>query len=76
MDDIITLFYNRNTGLVKCYCSGKQTLDYYGPERPDVEPYMDFIYVKYNEFLLNNFKNYRVVNGKVEFIQPENIETI
>lgn len=76
IDEILTLFYDKNTGLVKCFCSGKQTLDYYGPEKQYVEPYMDFIYVKYNEFLINNFKNYRVINGKVELIQPEKIEII
>lgn len=76
MDDTLTLFYLKKSGAVKCFCSGKQTLDYYGSEKEDIEEIMDFIYVKFDDFLITNFKNYIVKDGKVEFIQPKEIEII
>lgn len=76
MDEILTLFYMKSSGVIKCYCSGKQTLDYYGAEKVDVEPLIDYIYVKFDQFLLNNLSQYKVVNGKVELIQPATIEVV
>lgn len=71
MENILTLFYMKKSGVIKCYCSGKQTLDYYGDEKEDVEGFIDYIYVEHNEFLLKNIKDYKVINGKVEFIKED-----
>lgn len=76
MDDILTLFYMKKSGVIKCFCSGKQTLDYYGEEKVDVEPLMGFIYVNYDEFLINNLNSFRVLNGKVEMVNKPTIKTI
>jgi hypothetical protein len=71
MDNIITLFYMKKSGVIKCYCSGKQTLDYYGPEKEDVVDLINYVYVEYDEFLLKNIKDYKVINGKVEFVKED-----
>lgn len=76
MEKILTLFYMKKSGVIKCFCSGKQTLDYYGDEKEDIEDVIDYIYVEYDEFLLKNLQDFRVENGKVVFIKNVEIKLI
>lgn len=76
MEKILTLFYMKKSGVIKCFCSGKQTLDYYGDEKEDIEGVIDYIYVEYDEFLLKNLQDFRVENGKVVFIKSVEIKLI
>lgn len=76
MEKILTLFYMKKSGVIKCFCSGKQTLDYYGDEKEDIENVIDYIYVEYDEFLLKNLQDFRVENGKVVFIKNVEIKLI
>lgn len=76
MEKILTLFYMKKSGVIKCFCSGKQTLDYYGDEKEDIEDVIDYIYVEYDEFLLKNLQDFRVENGKVVFIKSVEIKLI
>lgn len=76
MEKILTLFYMKKSGVIKCFCSGKQTLDYYGDEKEDIENVIDYIYVEYDEFLLKNLQDFRVENGKVVFIKSVEIKLI
>lgn len=76
MEKILTLFYMKKSGVIKCFCSGKQTLDYYGDEKEDIEGVIDYIYVEYDEFLLKNLQDFRVENGKVVFKKNVEIKLI
>lgn len=76
MEKVLTLFYMKKSGVIKCFCSGKQTLDYYGDEKEDIEDVIDYIYVEYDEFLLKNLQDFRVENGKVVFIKNVEIKLI
>ena len=36
-DDFVTLFYNKRTGTIKDYCTGTQSMGFYGDEQQDFE---------------------------------------
>lgn len=76
MEKVLTLFYMKKSGVIKCFCSGKQTLDYYGDEKEDVEGVIAYVYVEYDEFLLKNLQDFRVENGKVVFKKNVEIKLI
>lgn len=65
MFDKITLFYSKNTNKIKLYCTGEQTMDYFGEDKEDYN--YDFIVVKYDDFIVNNLDKFKVVNGELNF---------
>lgn len=67
MDDIVTLFYMKRTGRIKAYCSGAQTMAFYGDDAEDYSIIMDCIVVPYDEFIVTNREYHKVINGVVKF---------
>lgn len=44
-DEFVTFFYNKRTGSLKNYCTGKQDMSSFGDEQQDYELILDFIVV-------------------------------
>lgn len=65
MFEEVTLFYSINTGKIKLYCTGGQSMDYFGEDKCDYN--YDFIVVKYDDFLINNLDKFSVLNKELKF---------
>lgn len=61
----ITLFYSKNTNKIKLYCTGEQTMDYFGEDKVDFN--YDFIVVDYDDFIVNNLDKFTVEDRKLKF---------
>ena len=64
----MTLFYSTSTGKIKCYCTGIQSMDYFGEDRDDYN--YNYIIIGYDEFVLKNISNFMVVDDELVFVQP------
>ena len=67
MIDKMTVFYLKRSGKVKCLCTGKQSMEYFGDEKEEIEIIMDFIIIDYDEFVIKNYDCYKVINGELIF---------
>lgn len=64
--DKLTLFYLKKNGNIKGFCSGIQSLDYFGEDKEIYSKIFECIVVDYDTKIINNLDNYRVVNNKLE----------
>ena len=67
MPDKMTLYYLKQSGKVKGYCTGEQTMSIYGDDADEYSVIMDYIQVPYDEFIINNREYYRVIDGELVF---------
>ena len=65
----ITIFYNKRTGSIKELCSGIQTMDWFGAEKEDYEHIFDCLVVELDEYVLNNFTQFEIVEGELKLKQ-------
>lgn len=72
MPEKMTLYYMKRTGKVKGYCTGEQTMAFYGDDEEDYSEIMDFIHIKYDPFIIENREYYRVEKGELIFIKEVN----
>lgn len=72
MPEKMTLYYMKRTGKVKGYCTGEQTMAFYGEDEEDYKEIMNFIQVPYDPFIIENRDYYKVENGKVIFTKEVN----
>lgn len=68
----MTLFYSKQTGEIKCYCTGIQDMNYFGANKVDFEIIYDFIVVEKDEYVLSNLDLFKIMDNKV--IIKENID--
>ena len=68
----LTVFYSLNTGKVKCYCGGIQDMNYFGEDKEDYN--YDYIVVDYDNFIIRNFENIKVVDKTLIFEQVNAIK--
>ena len=66
MYDKVTLFYLKSNGNIKGFCTGEQSLDYFGEEKEIYSKIFKCIVIDFDEKIINNLDNYRVVKGKLE----------
>lgn len=57
----------KSTGAVIGFCSGEQTMAYYGEYEADYSLIMDYIIVPYDEFIITNRQYHYIENGKLVF---------
>lgn len=69
MFDKLTIFYSLNTKKPKIYCTGEQSMDYFGEDKDDFN--YGFIVIDYDEFIINNFNNFVVENNTLVFINDK-----
>lgn len=67
MPEKMTLYYMKRTGKVKGYCTGEQTMAFYGEDEEDYSEIMSFIQVPYDPFIIENREYYKVENGELIF---------
>ena len=75
-EEKMTLFYLKRTGAIKGFCTGVQSMDFYGDEKQDYELIMDCIVIPYNEFLIDNRQYFKVINGELVFTQDFNLSQL
>lgn len=64
-ENSMTLFYSKQTGEIKCYCTGIQDMNYFGTSKIDFEIIYAFIVIEKDEYILNNLDLFKVSNNKV-----------
>ena len=69
----MTIFYNRRTGSIKELCSGTQTMDWFGAEKEDYEQILDCLVVESDEYVLNNFTQFEVVDEALKLKQATDL---
>lgn len=67
MADKLTLFYMKRTGDVKAFCTGEQSMKFYGEYAEDYGLIMDYIVVDFDQFIIDNREYYKVINGELVF---------
>lgn len=67
MPNKLTLFYMKRTGKIKAFCTGEQSMNFYGDEKEDYEGIIDFIVVPYDPFIITNRDYYLVKDNKLIF---------
>ncbi|MGL5718488.1 MAG: hypothetical protein ACRCX2_36125 [Paraclostridium sp.] len=73
VDAETTLFYSLNTGNIKSYCGGRQTLDYFGVDKADYELIYGYIYINHNEDILKHLDLYIVDLETKNLVKKEDI---
>lgn len=56
----VTLFYLKINGIIKYYCSGEQSMEYFGPNAEAKAQTIDFVIVDNNKDIIRNYRDYRV----------------
>ncbi|MGL6184707.1 MAG: hypothetical protein ACRC1T_04945 [Clostridium chrysemydis] len=64
----MTLFYGKETGVIRGHAQGRQDLSYYGDSIKDFN--YDFIVVEKDDYVLNNLVKFIVKDGEL-MIKPE-----
>lgn len=63
----ITVFFMKSSGKIKGFCSGIQTMSYFGDEEEDYNKIIGCITVNEDEINLDNRDYYRVENNNLVF---------
>lgn len=66
MENKLTIFFNKRTGVIKELCSGEQTMDWFGDEAQDFELIYDFIIVEFDQYILENYMSMKVVDRELK----------
>lgn len=66
MQENMTVFYNKRLGKIKEVCDGSQSMSWFGDEAEDYGKIYDYIIVKHDQFVHNNFHNMYVTNGEIK----------
>lgn len=69
----LTIFYNKRTGSIKELCSGEQTMDWFGEEKEDYEQIFDLVVVEYDEYVLQNIHQFKVIDGNLKLKEKSNL---
>lgn len=59
----MTLFYGKETGIIRDHAQGRQDLNYYGASAGDFN--YDFIVIEKDDYVLNNLEKFIIQNGKL-----------
>lgn len=73
MFEKITLYYSKQTGKVKQYTTGEHDMKFYGEDQVDYEIIYDCIVVDYDRFIENNFSQFSVIDGVLEYTPPASL---
>lgn len=65
-DKELTLFYSLETGKIKQYCTGVQSMDYFGEDKKDYN--YGILIVENDSFITQNLDQFKVENGELSYI--------
>ena len=63
---MLTVYYNRRTGVIKELCGGEQDMAWYGEEQEDYELIFDYLVVEYDGYVLSNPHQFIVLDGELK----------
>ena len=63
---MLTVFYNKRTGIIKELCGGEQTMDWFGEEKEDYELIFDYLVVEHDGYVLSNPHQFIVLDGELK----------
>ncbi|MFQ9544980.1 MAG: hypothetical protein ACLR02_08190 [Clostridium sp.] len=63
--DKLTLFYLKDNGNIKGFCSGIQSLDYFGSDKESYSKIFECIVIDFDEEIVRNYEKYKIENNKV-----------
>jgi len=66
MQNKMTIFYSQNTGKIKNIMTGIQNMEVFGEDKEDYN--YEFLVLDYDSFVINNYNNFIVENGKIKLI--------
>ena len=66
IDKEITLFYSLSTGKIKQYCTGVQSMDYFGEDKEDYN--YGVLVVENDSYITQNLDKFIVENGELVMI--------
>ena len=66
VDKEITLFYSLNTGKIKQYCTGVQSMDYLGEDKNDYN--YGVLVIENDSYITQNLDKFIVENGELVMI--------
>ncbi|ELC8426281.1 hypothetical protein QYB63_002935 [Clostridium perfringens] len=67
-NNTMTLFYGKETGIIRDHAQGRQDLNYYGASAGDFN--YDFIVIEKDSYVLNNLEKFIIQNGKL-LLKPD-----
>ena len=56
----MTIFYMKSDGSIVNFSTGIQNMDFYGEHKEDYEKIYDFIVVDFDDYVMNNLKDFYV----------------
>lgn len=68
-DKELTLFYSKSTGKVKYYCTGIQTMDYFGEDKEDYN--YNVLVVENDSFITQHLDDFVVENNELIYNAPK-----
>ena len=66
VDKEITLFYSLSTGKIKQYCTGVQSMDYFGEDKNDYN--YGVLVIENDSYITQNLDKFIVENGELVMI--------
>ncbi|GEM_PF-2554485 len=64
-ENSMTLFYSKQTGEIKCFCTGIADMNYFGDSKVDFEIIYECIVVERDDYILNNLDLFKVLDNRV-----------
>ena len=63
---MLTVYYNRRTGVIKELCGGEQDMTWFGEEQEDYELIFDHLVVEHDGYVLSNPHQFIVLDGELK----------
>lgn len=63
--DKMTIFYSKETGAIKEWCTGEQDESWFGDETNLTLVY-DYVVVDYDNFIIKNYMDLEVIDGELK----------
>lgn len=73
IDDEMTLFYSKRTGDIKNFVTGESDMGFYGDDEPDFAEIWDYVILPRDDYVLNNFLQFKIEDGKPKLKNGINI---
>lgn len=71
MEEVITIFYSKQTGRVKSYVTGDQDYNYFGDDKEDFKIVYGRLVVEEDEYIYHNFEKMIVVDDVLKIKEEQ-----